>query len=330
MTAPRARGQKADLFKWANDQQQLAMRTKAILKELCAFADAECVTWAPVATLAYAANCNERTVQYHLRKLEAEGLLAPTGNMHRLENSSRSVPTYRLAPHVEGLGLPYGQAAPPAADAGAMGAKIAPIEGAHGCKSASSMGAKGLHPYKENLGEPEEANASSQRAREPSADLEAVFGAIEAAYPRLGLGFTDRSAAWAALQRLAAEGVDVSALPDAARRYAADPILRKRDFGPVALQRWLSEGRYRGWLIGDDTGPAAQAESDPAAVLPTDVAAVFSARDLAWRRSWLRGAVWRDGERRLQLRTGMAVERVDRELGPSLRAIGVQLGTPPP
>lgn len=340
MSPKKPRGQKADLFKWANDQQQLAMRTKAILKELCAFADAECVTWSPVATLAYAANCNERTVQYHLRKLEAEGLLEPTGGTHRLEDSSRSVPLYRLAPHVEGLGLRDGSAPPPMVAKGeggdaSMGAKVAPIEPGYGCKSTSSMGAIGLHPHKENLGEPEEADASSERASQ--IDLDQVFAAVEAAYPRLGLGFTDRAAAWAALVRLAAEGVDVAALPAAAARYAADPILKKRDFGPVGLQRWLGEGRYRGWL---EAAPLAAEPGVAAAVaeaaLPADVAEVFAGKTAPWRASWLSGAVWRQADRTLALRTGMAVTTVERELGPALRAAGITLtrappgGTPPP
>jgi hypothetical protein len=51
------RGQKADLYKWVNDQQQLDMRTKYILKELADFAEADCCAWSKVATLAYAANC---------------------------------------------------------------------------------------------------------------------------------------------------------------------------------------------------------------------------------------------------------------------------------
>lgn len=337
MSPKKPRGQKADLFKWANDQQQLAMRTKAILKELCAFADAECVTWSPVATLAYAANCNERTVQYHLRKLEAEGLLEPTGGTHRLEDSSRSVPLYRLAPHVEGLGLREGCAPPPikGSEAGggegvapSMGAKIAPIEKGHGCKSASSMGAIGLHPHKENLGEPEEADASSERASER--DLDLVFAEIEAAYPRLGLGFTDRAAAWAVLVRLAGEGVDVEALPAAAARYAADPILKKRDFGPVSLQRWLADGRYRGWLEAPPAAAQAQGAAPAGADLPTDVAEVFAAKGAPWRASWLRGVVWREADRTLTLRTATAVATLERELGPALRAADIRLQTPPP
>lgn len=337
MTPKKPRGQKADLYKWANDQQQLAMRTKAILKELCHFADAECVTWSPVATLAYAANCNERTVQYHLRKLEAEGLLEPTGGTHRLEDSTRSVPLYRLAPRVEGLGLREGCTPPPppiaaACEGGAsgpsMGAKIAPIEPGYGCKSTSSMGAKGLHPHKEILGNPEEADASSERARD--IDLDGVLAGIEAAYPRRGIGITDRSAAWAALVRLAGEGVEVADLPAAAARYAADPILRKSDYGPVSLQRWLGEGRYRGWLPEPAAGAEApQAGRGPALTLPDEVEAVFAGKTAAWRASWLREARW-DGEAMtLSLRTGFAVTTVERELGPALRAAGVTLARSP-
>jgi DNA-binding transcriptional ArsR family regulator len=73
------RGQKADLFRWVNDQQQLDMRTKFILKELASFADSDCCAWSKVDDLAYAANCSPRTVQYHLAALLEAGLMRRPG-----------------------------------------------------------------------------------------------------------------------------------------------------------------------------------------------------------------------------------------------------------
>lgn len=90
------------------------------------------------------------------------------------------------------------------------------------------------------------------RARE----LDEIQSRIEAAYPAKGIGFSNTHAVRLALEALDQAEVDLAALPAAAARYAADPILAKREYGPVKLERWLGEGRYRGWL-GEGTSSAA-------------------------------------------------------------------------
>ena len=315
-------GLKERLLAWVEDQGDLDTVSKFILYKLAQFADAECCGWAAVKTLAASVNKSERTVQYRLREMEEAGLIEKTGRDHMTAGKyPRPVPIYRLAPHVEGLGRVQ-----------ISGAESAP-EGGLGCKNRGSRVQLSAPVYEPK--EPtEEVDTSSERAREPAdgreVRLAATFAAIEAAYPKLGLGFTDRSMAWAALLRLDEAGEDVSGLAEAAGRYAADPILRKRDYGPVALQRWLAEGRYRGWLP-DPATPSAEA-SAPAgpADLPPDVAKIFEPKGADWRRSWLRGAVWREADRTLLLRGTTAMDRVERELGVQLRSVDVRLGLPPP
>jgi len=70
------------LMLWVDDQVQLDSRTKYILDKFARFADANGQGWAPVAVLAERTNSSERTVQYALRRLEAEGLIRRTGEEH--------------------------------------------------------------------------------------------------------------------------------------------------------------------------------------------------------------------------------------------------------
>lgn len=256
---------KNKLLDWVDEQAQLDTVSKYILDKLARYADADCCAWAKVATLAGYVNKSERTVQQRLRLMQEQGLLKDTGRTHRLEGSTRSVPVYQMAPDVEGLGKR-------SKGPDSMGAKSAPIA-AHGCRNDGGMGeAVFTRIEPRNL---EQSNDCSERGREREdsgsegqgegldvAALERLFAQVEAAYPRLGLGFSDRSMAWRAFLDLAGQGVDVAQLPGAAARYAADPVLRKRDFGPVSLQRWLSEGRYRAWM------PAAEAEAVAGAAPP--------------------------------------------------------------
>lgn len=252
-----ARGQKADLFKWVNDQQQLDIRTKFILKELAAYADPACCAWSKVETLAYAASCSARTVQNHLALLKEEGLIVDTGRLHRLDDSTRSVPIYQLAPKIEGLGRRI-----------SMGEISAPIP-AHGCNPDRGMGEEGLHPHKENTGE-QEAIASSGRERE------AQFLALEDAVPPATLKFTDRDAAFAAFVVVVEAGIDPAELVGCARRMAEDPAYRSRKF-PPPLETWLAKGQFRGWLVQPQLALAAKPEAVSASAAPQGDQAIWQA-----------------------------------------------------
>lgn len=128
--------------------------------------------------------------------------------------------------------------------------------------------------------------------------VEDCLTAIEAAYPRKGLGWSNRHAARLALEGLADEGFDIGLLPAAAARYAADPLLAKREYGPVKLERWLSEGRYRGWLGGE--GDEAAPGATPTWLFPDkglrDL--VIGVKSVGFAVSYLDRAAW-DAKRRV-------------------------------
>lgn len=261
-----SRGQKIDLLKWANDQNQLERTTKSTLKELAGYADADCCSWAKISTLAYGVNCSERTVQYQLRALQEAGLIRDTGRLHRLEGSTRSVPIYQLAPSVEGLGKPE-----------RMGAEIAPIEG-DGCNPAGGMGAIGLHPQ-ETIGTKELADASSPGACARTDVLDEVFDQLVEAVPARMLKFSDLGAARLELAALAERGTDVRQLPDCAIRMADDPDFKSRKFPPT-LEDWIAKGQWRGY-------PAAAAVAREAEIAsPVSASAKYAAGDAdqaVWR-----------------------------------------------
>jgi hypothetical protein len=262
-------GVKDQLLAWATDQQQLDVASKFVLYRLAQFADGECCAWAKVDTLAFAVNVSARTIQYRLRDLEAAGLIRRTERVHRLEGSTRTVPIYQVAPEAEGLGLRQ-----------SMGAKSAPID-PHGCRIEGGMGAKGLHPHKELTGTEDPSGEGSMRAGE----REALFGRLEAAFAKRGLGFTHRERAWGVFGELLDEGLDAERLILAAAAYAADPSVKRKDLG---LDHWLADRKYRGWW----PEPAAVAEAAVGVALPDHAAGE------AWQ------AIWRTACARLEAELG--------------------------
>lgn len=69
-----------------------------------------------------------------------------------------------------------------------------------------------------------------------------------AVYPEAGRKVTDLPAARAAWAQAAAEAGGGERLHACVLAYAADPDLKRRDFGAPSFQRWLSGGRWRPYL----------------------------------------------------------------------------------
>lgn len=229
----RARGQKVDLFKWVNDQQALDMRTKFILRELAGYADGNCVAWCKVETLAYAANCTERTVFNHLATLRDAGLIVDTGRTHRLDDSTRSVPLWQLAPNEPGLGQPWETAA-------SIPEEISPIAAA--CmQSGGGIHETGFHPVgHKGLQE------SSDELSPSAGEREALFGKVIEACPRSMLKFADRDKARAVFEDLCDQGFEVAELPGCMRRMVVDPAWKSRRF-PPQLDVWFAKRHFDGW-----------------------------------------------------------------------------------
>jgi hypothetical protein len=298
---------KADLLRWVDDLVDLDAEATIIVGKLAAFADEECCGWAKVETLAKAARCSTRTAQYRLRLLIERGYIRDTGRTHRLKDSTRSVPIYLVGPLVDDAEIEADRA-------GSMGADAAPIP-AHGCKTSGAMGAACCTPK-----EPRDPSESS--AELSTGAREADFVRLEVAYPRAGLGFSDQGMARRAWRDLVGGGTSAEALVEAAARYAADPLLKRRDFGPVGLHRWLSEGRYRAWLpdVGGETarglagGEAAEAGTRAACVLPAELAAQL-ADVMAEAAPYLVKASWCEADRIIRAATSIARDRLIERIG---------------
>lgn len=245
---------KHDLIQWAAKRRELDLVSKTILKSLAYFAMDGGDTWATVETLADEANCSVRTVQYRLRALADRGYLADTGRTWRLKNSTRCVPLYLLQPSLEWMAEAVSADVSQGSEAaGSMGANPAPIDGAW-VQTQAGMGAT-VCTRKDHLGSPETSDEVSLCARDAVGEL---YGRIEGAYPRRGLGSTRPDVARAALADLIGQGVDGEGLVAAAVAYAADPAMAGRKFGPPGVQVWLAQGQYRSWMP----------EAEPAGVAP--------------------------------------------------------------
>lgn len=281
---------KTRLLAWAEDQA-LEFRTRYILEKLASFAGPTRETWAPVAYLAKVAQCSERKVQYCLAKLKEGGFIAATAKRKRLDDSTRSVPVYRVAP---GWNSEMTAEIEGAEGVDPMGANRAPIDGAepgHGCTDDGVWVHRACTP--KDLKDPTEfANAHSASAREA---LVEGYRALEAATPRKVLANTDPDEALAAYVALAEDGVEVAELPGCAERMGADPGFKTRKF-PAGLQVWLAKRQYRGWWPEAEAaavaaGPVAV---DPVEALPAEVVAAFGADFV---RAWLGEATWREEDR---------------------------------
>jgi hypothetical protein len=307
---------KERLLAWADEVPGLDEGLANLLSRLARFADAECCTWAPVGHLAELLRKSERTVQYRLRELERLGCIQPTGRVHRMKGTTRSVPIYQLAPAVEGLGRAV-DGAP------AMGAKAAPIQ-SHGCKTDPGMGATGLHPQGTEEPTLEEANAPSSGAG--AREQPSKYDLATLAWPATGQKRTNFLAAFELWAEAAAE-VGEARLLAAVMACAADPDPKRGDHGYPGLHRWLHEKRYRAYLPavgGGGRGAGAGLGGRTPFGGPAEVrAAVVEAGGEAFAASFLDPAGW-DGARRVVIpKTSIAAERLRRSVGPALRALGV-------
>lgn len=303
---------KAGLLKWADERYELDLESKVILRTLASLADEDCWAWAKVETLSLAANCSIRTTQSRLKALKADGYIYDGGETHRLKNSTRSVPLYLTGPDAldardaADLARRAALDAPDAAPS--MGAKLAPIEPGHGCKSGGGMGATVCTPI-----DPKDPSESSDELSTGASAREALgFEKAIRAWPLTGLKRTrwgKARTAWASACTLA----EPAALLAAVETCAADPDMAKGDFGWPGFDVWLSDERWRAYMPaarGAAAAPASEgsrtAFAGPAAAVPlrAEVDALDpTAAACLDRAEWL-------GGRMLQPATRWAFERL--------------------
>lgn len=237
---------KEGLMRWVDETAAadgLDCRETLLLTKFAAYADADMCSWAKIATLERQARSSERKVRLMLRDFEAAGYIRRTGRTHTLEDSGREVPIYAWDGYLDEVKGRVSRALP-------TGAPCAP-ETTLGGTDDTATGAQGVPLYKNPL-EPTSPDGEGARARE------ALFERLEAAYPKRGLGFTNRGRARSAFDGLADEGLDLEKLIRAAKGYAEDAKGKRGDQG---LDYWLVDRKYRGWwpeaqLPFDDAKPS--------------------------------------------------------------------------
>ena len=326
MAAAEARGLSTDATTWAKAQPITDRNAKQVLIHLATYADAAGEAWGAIDVLAYEMSISHRRVQEGLelvkgkrdkesgewvcqpyivdtgRKKLFEGKLYPIYRLKLEEgpqNTREALQLLRQSSHAAGR--------TPSDPSHAAGRTPDGTEDATGRTPRDAAGRTQIENLEDNPLTPFEG-----RAREASFE---EFENLERAYPKAGLGFSDRSASWDAYQRLVGDTVDPGELVRAAGRYGTDPLQRKRDYGPVSLQKWLSEGRWRGWRDEEDARPTTAAPGQTPFAAPDDIVATVKRLGL---EPWLTGAIYRAEDRTIIVPRQFAAERM---VGPNRRQL---------
>lgn len=291
------------------------------LVHLASYADAEGEAYALVGLLAMEMDTSERTVQRGLAALKSAGLIAPTGEFKK--HNGRLVPYYQLALDQgpantrERLRIERAKAAP--GDTG-----VTPREGA-GCHGRHPSGDMGVRP-RGDTGVTQIGKEITQELtlKTRARAIDAATKAWAAKAPeRVSLVKVERS--WAAAIERSGR-TDDQLLAAVLAAVAKDP-----DFGrnrAVALDRWLDEGRFEGWLLaGADAGGEGSANGGGVVWAGPDdvrraVADLIGPGPLA---SYLDPSGWDEERRMITTRTRFAADALKQSAGRALKALGVSV-----
>jgi hypothetical protein len=151
------------------------------------------------------------------------------------------------------------------------------------------------------------------------------FEAMERAYPAEGLVFTDRAEAWTAYQDQVAAGAAAQDLEAAAAGYG--PLLAKlrRTQGPVSLQRFLREGRWRGCLGDRPQASGAPGSPEPLAEVS---AAIREAMGPKWPEVLLQDASWDEARRTVVCGSDRRADRLREAMRAKFEDMGVRVEGP--
>lgn len=266
----------------------------------------------------------ERTVERHVAWLEAEGWISKERRHRKGRRDAVFLYTIhrdRLAQGASPANLAGSpEAKPPAKLAGGGEAITRQIGGDHPPTSTGTP-ANLAAPYKD-----EPVNEPVIEPSVPSAREVLGFDEFWAAYPNK----VEERGARAIFGKLIRQG-DATAveLVEGAKLYARhvagrDPKLVKH---PTT---WLTKGCW----TDDLPSPAPITQSRTGAPAPTFDGpvevwdAIASRKGSAWAESWLNPCAWLDDRRALQPRTSFAARRLQEELGPLLRELGVAVVQP--
>jgi len=288
-------------------------------------------------SIAEATGCAGRSVERHLKWLEADGWIAR--RRRRRSDGTLGSYDYELI-----------RARPEAGPAGCMmeGKKTLFDQGDDADKfteqpAANLAGGEGAdttrqirHDHPTNSTQPPaklsglykdepsiEPSGNPQGAREPGSD---GFRSGFIAYPQSGRARTDQGKARAAWALACDQAGGVAVVVEAVSRYAAVAGDHPGDHGAPAMQRWLSEGRWQAWLEPVVAAPVILASACP---VPEALRQAIGERSDAGKlASYLDPAAW-DGEARtLTARTAFAARWLRETLRDIPQARGVRVLAP--
>lgn len=254
---------------WAKKPERVVRgrEAKAALVFLADYADEAGFAWPAVDHLAAELMCSGRTVQRVLKVLVADGALVRLDVEDRANGRTRTSAYY----------FPIDGRPPSAAEIAAYERKVggrvtqvSPWEGDTAVTGEGDTSVGGRVTLLSPLYEPSQELTGPEGPSAGAGAREALIRQMEAACPPRLLAVSSRPDYVAALDQLAEAGEDVSVLPGCIRRMALDPLFTGRKV-PVALERWLLQGQWRGWLENPQlplATPAGAVEAPPLAADP--------------------------------------------------------------
>lgn len=230
---------------WAGGQRAGSKELKGFLIAVADYANADNFLWPAVQTMADELEMSKRTVQRYLKAaVEAQLLVrldVEDPNTGRTRSSGYYFPIHGRAPT-------RAEVSRFEEERGGRVTLVSPWEGDSLVRGEGDTCVMGrvtvVSPPNEPPLEPTGSDEPSpgERARE------ALFEEIEKAIPAKVIAVSRRGEYRAALDELAADGVDLAEMPARIRRWAADPLFTGRKV-PVALERWLRDGQWRGYPL---------------------------------------------------------------------------------
>lgn len=166
----------------------------------------------------------------------------------------------------------------------------------------------------------------AKRKRGPASVLPQTSEAFDKAwsvFPDAGRRRSSRVVSWPQWVRVAS-AIGEAQLLGAVEAFARDPVELSKEAGACGFDRWLRWGRWEHWLAVDfkpgQLAPTVAAWDGPPAIWN----AAAGRYGEPWARSWLGGCTWDAGRATLHARTGLAAERLARDLKTELAAVGVR------
>lgn len=275
---------------WARKQTAPCSASKAVLLELAAMANADDVCWPSNRCLATVLQVTPRTIQRSLSKLKALGLILVSARSR--DNGGQTSNLYRL-----------------------------PIDGVNDVPPRDAYDARPV-----TQASPQERKTRKKDTSDEVSQASEHDGAFErwwSHYPKK-VGMRGAAALFAEILRCGR--VTAATLLEAARGYAA--AVRGRDLKFVKHPvNWLREECW------DEQGAASSPAPEAKAIVsyngPEELRSMVRRQQgAAWTSSWFDPCVWIAATPAIVPRTGLAAQRIRREIGVLLREAGVGLHDP--